>query len=139
MEQKKQNHIIKKLFINLLMKKGKKNNSEIIFFNILKLLKIKTKQKPIFILNKSILNLIVKIKLIDIKYSRKKKFFLHFLKFKNQIKISIISLLKNKNNFINLNLLTNEIINIYQKKSKLIEQRKIYYKKIKTLKYNLVF
>ena len=54
MELKNEKIIIKNIFIKILMKKGKKNISEKLFKKILILLKIKTKQKPIFILNKSI-------------------------------------------------------------------------------------
>ena len=44
---------IKKLFINVLLKKGKKTKSENIFKNILIKLKKITKQKPSFLLLKS--------------------------------------------------------------------------------------
>ena len=64
---------IKKLFINILLKKGKKNNSENIFKNILINLKKKTKQKPNFILLKCIKNLLPKLKVISIPNKKKKK------------------------------------------------------------------
>jgi ribosomal protein S7 len=76
---------IKKIFTNILLKKGKKTNSEYIFKNILINLKKNTKQKPIFILIKCIKNLLPKLKAISIpnkKKSKKKKdaYFLIFFK-----------------------------------------------------------
>jgi len=56
---------IKKLFINVLLKKGKKTKSENIFKNILINLKKVTKQKPNFILLKCINNLVPKLKTIS--------------------------------------------------------------------------
>jgi ribosomal protein S7 len=61
----------KTLFINMLLKKGKKSNSENIFKNILINMKNKTKQKPNFILFQCIKNLSPKLKTISI--SNKKK------------------------------------------------------------------
>lgn len=70
---------IKQLFINNLLKKGKKINSEFIFKNILINIKKKTKQKPIFILIKSINNLLPKLKTIGLpkkKRNKKKKIYI---------------------------------------------------------------
>lgn len=76
MELKYEEYKIKKLFINMLLKKGKKTCSENIFKNILINLKKTTKQKPNFILFKSIDNLLPKLKAISIpnkKRNKKKK------------------------------------------------------------------
>ena len=132
---------IKKIFINILLKKGKKNNSENIFKNILINLKKKTKQKPNFILLKCIKNLLPKLKAISIpnkKKSNKKKkdsFFLMFLNEDKQIKKSVIWLVKNTN----LQNINNEIIQTSKNKSKIINIKKQMYKDIKKLKYNIFF
>lgn len=131
---------IKQLFINNLLKKGKKINSEFIFKNILINIKKKTKQKPIFILIKSINNLLPKLKTIGLpkKKRNKKKKDLHFLMFLNkekQIKISINWLFLNSK----LENIVNEIIQTSQNKSKTINYKKEYYKDIKKLKFNLYF
>ena len=76
MELNYEEYKIKKIFINMLLKKGKKMNSENIFKNILINLKKTTKQKPNFILIKAIKNLLPKLKAISIpnkKKSNKKK------------------------------------------------------------------
>jgi hypothetical protein len=62
---------IKQIFINTLLKKGKKIKSENIFKNILINLKKQPKQKPYFILLKSIKNLLPKLKLISIPNKKK--------------------------------------------------------------------
>jgi ribosomal protein S7 len=131
---------IKKLFTNVLLKKGKKNNSEFIFKNILIKLKKITKQKPSFILLKCIENLLPKIKAISIpnKKKRKKKrdrYFLFLLTEDKQIKKSINWLLSNSN----LKNITNEIIQTSKNKSKTINTKKQYYKNIKKLKFNINF
>lgn len=131
---------IKKIFTNILLKKGKKTNSEYIFKNILINLKKNTKQKPIFILIKCIKNLLPKLKAISIpnkKKSKKKKdaYFLIFLNEDKQIKKSISWLLLNSN----LKNITNEIIQTSKNKSKTINTKKQYYKNIKKLKFNIVF
>jgi ribosomal protein S7 len=56
----------------MLLRKGKKTNSENIFKNILINLKKITKQKPNFILIKSIKNLLPKLKAISIPNKKKK-------------------------------------------------------------------
>jgi ribosomal protein S7 len=132
---------IKKIFINLLLKKGKKINSEIIFKNILINIKKKTKQKPTFILTKCINNLVPKLKTINLPNKKKGKkrkkdlYFLMFLNREKQIKTSINWLLSNTN----LENISNEIILTSQNKSKTINFKKEYYKDIKKLKFNLYF
>ena len=130
---------IKKLFINILLKKGKKINSEKIFKNILIQLKKETKQKPNFILIKAINNLLPKLKTISLpnKKQQKKKD-LHFLMFLNkdkQIQTSIKWLMHN----VTLKNINNEIIQTSKNKSKTIQTKKQYYKKIKRLKFNLKY
>ena len=132
---------IKKLFINVLLKKGKKTKSENIFKNILIKLKKITKQKPSFLLLKCINNLIPKLKTISLpnrKKGKKRKKDLYFLMFLNedkQIKISINWLFLNSN----LENIENEIIQTSKYKSKTINFKKQYYRDIKKLKFNLHF
>ena len=141
MELNYEEYKIKKIFINMLLKKGKKMNSENIFKNILINLKKTTKQKPNFILIKAIKNLLPKLKAISIpnkKKSNKKKKNMYFLMFLNedkQIKKSISWLLSNSN----LKNITNEIIQTSKNKSKTINTKKQYYKDIKKLKFNIRF
>nr|YP_010117832.1 ribosomal protein S7 [Phytophthora agathidicida]QPN53804.1 ribosomal protein S7 [Phytophthora agathidicida]QTV76622.1 ribosomal protein S7 [Phytophthora agathidicida]QTV76739.1 ribosomal protein S7 [Phytophthora agathidicida]QTV76778.1 ribosomal protein S7 [Phytophthora agathidicida]DAD54858.1 TPA_asm: ribosomal protein S7 [Phytophthora agathidicida] len=139
MELKYEEYKIKKLFINMLLKKGKKTCSENIFKNILINLKKTTKQKPNFILFKSIDNLLPKLKAISIpnkkKNKKKDRYFLMLLNEDKQIKKSILWLLLNAN----LKNLTNEIIQTSKNKSKTINTKKQYYKNIKKLKFNFIF
>lgn len=141
MELNYEEYRIKKIFINMLLRKGKKTNSENIFKNILINLKKITKQKPNFILIKSIKNLLPKLKAISIpnkKKSKKKKkdaYFLMFLNENKQIKKSISWLLLNSN----LKNIVNEIIQTSKNKSKTINTKKQYYKDIKKLKFNIRF
>jgi ribosomal protein S7 len=141
MELNYEEYKIKKIFINMLLKKGKKMNSENIFKNILINLKKTTKQKPNFILIKAIKNLLPKLKAIsntNKKKSNKKKKNMYFLMFLNedkQIKKSISWLLSNSN----LKNITNEIIQTSKNKSKTINTKKQYYKDIKKLKFNIRF
>nr|YP_003734837.1 ribosomal protein S7 [Globisporangium ultimum]ACZ43872.1 ribosomal protein S7 [Globisporangium ultimum]ACZ44454.1 ribosomal protein S7 [Globisporangium ultimum] len=141
MELNYEEYRIKKNFINMLLRKGKKTNSENIFKNILINLKKITKQKPNFILIKSIKNLLPKLKAISIpnkKKSKKKKkdvYFLMFLNENKQIKKSISWLLLNSN----LKNIVNEIIQTSKNKSKTINTKKQYYKDIKKLKFNIRF
>ena len=142
MELKYEESNIKKLFINMLLKKGKKTCSETIFKKILIKLKKLTKQKPNFILFKAIDNLLPKLKTISIpnkkrnkKNKKKDKYFLMLLNEKKQIKKSISWLLLNST----LKNLTNEIIQTSKNKSKTINTKKQYYKNIKKLKFNIVF
>lgn len=138
MELKYEEYKIKKLFLNMLLKKGKKTCSENIFKNILINLKKTTKQKPSFILFKSISNLLPKLKAVSIpnkkrnKKKKKDRYFLMLLDEDKQIKKSISWLLLNTN-------LTNEIIQTSKNKSKTINTKKQYYKNIKRLKFNLIF
>lgn len=142
MELNVEEYKVKRLFINNLLKKGKKTNSENIFKNILINIKKKTKQKPIFILMKCINNLLPKLKTIGLpKKKRKKKnnkndlYFLMFLNIDKQIKISINWLFLNSK----LENIVNEIIETSNRKSKTINYKKKYYREIKKLKFNLYF
>ena len=139
MELNYEEYKIKKLFINMLLKKGKKTRSEHIFKKILINLKKTTKQKPNFILFKAINNLLPKLKAISIpnkkKNKKKDRYFLMLLDKDKQIKKSISWLLLNSN----LKNITTEIIKTSKNKSKTINTKKQYYKNIKKLKYNLIF
>lgn len=132
---------VKKLFINVLLKKGKKTKAENIFKNILIKLKKITKQKPSFVLLKCINNLVPKLKTINLpnkKKGKKRKKDLYFLMFLNedkQIKISINWLFSNSN----LENIANEIIQTSKNKSKTFNFKKQYYRDIKKLKFNLHF
>lgn len=140
MELNLEEYKIKRLFINNLLKKGKKTNSENIFKNILINIKKKTKQKPIFILMKCIDNLLPKLKTISIPKKKRKKnkndlYFLMFLNIDKQIKISINWLFLNSK----LENIVNEIIETSNRKSKTINYKKKYYREIRKLKFNLYF
>lgn len=142
MELKYEDFKIKRLFVNILLKKGNKTKSENIFKNILINLKKVTKQKPSFILFKCINNLIPKIKGFNLpnkkrgKKKRKKDlYFLIFLNEDKQIKISINWLFLNSN----LKNIGNEIIQTSKNKSKTINFKKEYYRNIRKLKYNWHF
>lgn len=145
MEQKNQNNIIKDIFIKMLLKKGKKSIAENLYNNILIEILKKTKQKPLFILIKTIDNLSPTLKLINIPVGKRKKrkkksrYFLIFLNKEKQIKNSINFILffsrKRKTNF--LKNITNEILNTFNKKSKSIEKNKEIYKEINKLRYNI--
>nr|YP_009178787.1 ribosomal protein S7 [Peronospora tabacina]ALJ78442.1 ribosomal protein S7 [Peronospora tabacina]ALJ78489.1 ribosomal protein S7 [Peronospora tabacina] len=141
MELKYEEYKIKKLFINMLLKKGKKTRSENIFKNILINLKKTTKQKPNFILFKAIDNLLPKLKAISIPNQKRKKkkkkkdrYFLMLLNENKQIKKSISWLFLNSK----LKNITKEIIQTSKNKSKTINTKKQYYKNIKKLKFNFV-
>ena len=131
---------IKRLFINMLLKKGKKNCSEYIFKNVLIDIKKKTKQKPFFVLIKCIENLLPKIKAINIPNKKKKnlknykkdRFFLIFLTKNKQIKKSISWII----NFKTKNMV-DEIILTSKNKGKILNMKKEYYNEIKKLKFNL--
>ncbi len=143
MELNYEEYKIKKIFINILLKKGKKSNSENIYKNILLNIKKQTKQKPNFIVLKCIKNLLPKIKAISIpnkKKSNNKKikrdsFFLIFLNEDKQIKKSIFWLVMNNN----IKNIVNEIILTSTNKSKTINIKKQMYKDIKKLKFNILF
>jgi ribosomal protein S7 len=98
------NFKIKKIFINCLLKQGKKEISEKKLKLLLKELKKKTKKNPDKVLIKSVENLLPKLKTIPFvnKRSRKKKkiknfnkHFLMFLKEDKQIKTSFLWMFKN--------------------------------------------
>jgi ribosomal protein S7 len=140
MELKYEEYKIKNLFINMLLKKGKKTCSENIFKNILINLKKNTKQKPNYILFESIDNLLPKLKTISIPNKKRKKkkkdrYFLMLLNEKKQIKKSVLWLLSNSK----IKNIHDEIIQTSKNKSKTINTKKQYYKNIKKLKYNLIF
>ena len=143
MELNYEEYKIKKIFINMLLKKGKKTNSENIFKNILIKLKKNTKQKPNFILLKCIKNLLPKLKTISIpnkkksnnKKKKKDSFFLMYLNKEKQIKNSVLWLIQNSK----LKNIVNEIVDTSKKKSKSINTKKQLYKNIKKLKFNIRF
>lgn len=137
MEQNYEEFKIKKLFLNILLKKGLKIKAEKIFNNILFDLKKQTKQKPFFILIKAIKKLLPKIKTIAIPKKKKQhnKHFLIFLTLDKQIKKSIIWLFLNSN----LKTVVSEIIKTSKNKSKTINTKKKHYLEIKKQKFNLKF
>jgi ribosomal protein S7 len=145
MELNYENKKIKKLFINILLKKGKKINSEKIFKKLLINIKKITKQKPNKIIKKFINNSSIKIKYIEIqkkkrfinkKWKKKKNLYIFiFLNKDKQIRIPIKWLLLNntvKNNYLNI---SKEIIQTSKNIGKIINLKKNYYKEIKKLKF----
>ena len=147
MELKNQNNIIKNIFIKMLLKKGGKNIAETLYNNILIELLKKTKQKPIFILIKTIDNLSPTLKLINVPISKRRKrkkksrYFLIFFEKEKQIKNSINYILffskKRKTNF--LKNIVNEILGTFNNKSKSIDKNKEAYKDINKLRYNIKY
>nr|YP_009327229.1 ribosomal protein S7 [Aphanomyces astaci]AOQ30623.1 ribosomal protein S7 [Aphanomyces astaci] len=147
MELKNQNNMIKNIFIKMLLKKGGKNIAETLYNNILIELLKKTKQKPIFILIKTIDNLSPTLKLINVPISKRRKkkkksrYFLIFFKKEKQIKNSINYILffskKRKTNF--LKNIVNEILSTFNNKSKSIDKNKEVYKDINKLRYNIKY
>lgn len=147
MELKYQNNLIKNLFIKMLLKKGKKSIAENFYNNILIELRKKTKQKPIFILIKTIDILASKLKLINVPLSKRKtrkkksKYFLMFLNKEKQIKNAIYWILffsrKRKSNFLK-NILS-EIVGTFNNKSKSLIKRDETYIEIQKLRYNIKF
>ena len=133
MEQKKN---INSIFINFFTRKGKKVVIEKILNKILIDLKKKTKQKPNFIFIKALKSLSPKLKVIDAKSKRKrakKKSIIIYLNDENQIRNGIRFLIKTTK----LNNMSNEIIKVYQKKSKSLLLKQQFYKQIKRMRYNL--
>ena len=147
MELNDQNNLIKNSFIKMLLKKGKKSIAENLYNNILIELRKKTKQKPLFILIKTIDILAPKLKLINVPVSKrrtrkkKNKYFLMFLNKEKQIKDAVNWLLffsrKRKTNFLK-NIL-NEILGTFNNKSKSIVKRDDTYIEIQKLRYNIKF
>jgi len=147
MELNDQNNLIRNLFIKMLLKKGKKSIAENLYNNILIELRKKTKQKPLFILIKTIDILAPKLKLINVPVSkrrtrkRKNKYFLMFLNKEKQIKDAINWMLsfsrKRKTNFLK-NIL-NEILSTLNNKSKSIVKRDDIYIEVQKLRYNIKF
>lgn len=139
---------IKKIFVNLLLKQGKKEISEKKLKDLLKILKKKSNKNPDKILTKSIKNLLPKLKIIPFtnKRSRKKKkkknknfnkSFLMFLKPDKQIKTSFLWLFKHSNP--KLKKLDNEVLKTAKRRSATILFKKNYYREIKKSRYNLKF
>ena len=149
MEQKKQykNLLIRDLFIKMLLKKGKKNLAEKIYNNILIELRKKTKQKPLFILIKTVNILTPGIKLINVPVSRrrtkkrKNRHFLMFLNLENYYKIGINWILsysrKRKTNF--LKNIINEIFNVLDNKGKSVEKRNEIGMELNKLRHTIKF
>lgn len=125
------NKEVKKVFENILIKKGKKTNSEKYLKTLFLELKKKNKKNPNNILNTFIKKNIIKLKYIEIikkkrwskrKTKKKKNLYLCiFLNKNKQKKIPIKLLLKNKN----------KINSILEKKSK---KKIFYYNEINKLK-----
>ena len=144
MEQNYKNNKIKQLFINILLKKGKKINSEKIVNNLLLNIKKNIKKNPNKILKKFINKTSIKIKYIEIpkkkrfkkkKWSKKKSLYVFiFLNNNKQIKIPIkwLFLKKRKINYINI---INEILQTIKNTGRIISLKKNYYKEIKKLKF----
>ncbi len=147
MELNDQNNLIKNSFIKMLLKKGKKSIAETFYKNILIELRKKTKQKPIFILIKTIDILAPKLKLINVPVSKRKtrkkknKYFLMFLNKEKQIKDAINWILffsrKRKSNLLK-NIL-GEILGTFNNKSKCLIKRDDIYLEIKKLRYKIKF
>lgn len=147
MELNDQNNLIKNSFIKMLLKKGKKSIAENFYNNILIELRKKTKQKPIFILIKTIDILAPKLKLINVPVSKRKtrkkknKYFLMFLNKEKQIKDAINWILffsrKRKSNLLK-NIL-NEVLGTFNNKSKCLIKRNDTYLEIQKLRYNIKF
>ena len=138
MEQKilKEHHVYK-LFINFLLKKGKKNIAENKLKQILIKIKKKTKQKPFFILIKAIKHLMPKLKIITLITKKRYKSlnFLFFLTKKKQIQESISWLITNQK--INVYSIVNNIIQTSKKKGLIFNKKKELYKKIKKSRFNI--
>lgn len=148
MEQNYENKKIEKAFINILLKKGKKANSEKLFKNLLKYIKLKKQINPNKILKNFILNISPKIKTIELqkqkrykkrKWKKKKSLYLYiFLYEDRQIKMPIKWLLLNKNNNKNNNKeITNEIMQTLQNTGRIITLFKNHYNEIKKIKFFL--
>jgi len=147
MELNDQNNLIRNSFIKILLKKGKKSIAENYYNNILIELRKKTKQKPLFILIKTIDILAPKLKLINVPISKRKtrkkknKYFLMFLNKEKQIKDAINWIVtfsrKRKTNI--LKNIINEILGSFNNKSKSIIKRNELYIEIQKLRYNIKF
>lgn len=146
MEQNYEDKKIKKAFINILLKKGKKTNSEKLLKNLLKYIKLKKNINPNKILKNFILNTSPKIKTIELpkqkrykkrKWKKKKSLYLYiFLYEDRQIKIPIKWLLFNKN-IKNNKEITNEIMQTLQNTGRIITLFKNHYNEIKKIKFFL--
>jgi ribosomal protein S7 len=141
MELNYENNKIKKLFINILLKKGLKFKSEKLLKTVLIDIKKITKKKPENILDNFIKNLSPKLKIIELQKSKrwkkrkkyKNSYLFIFLNKDKQIKTSIKWLFL-KNKFDNYET-TKNIIQTSINRSKIINYKKNYYKDIKKLKF----
>jgi len=139
MELNYENNNNKKLFIKILLKRGKKNKAEKIIKNILINIKKKTKKNPNKIIKTFLRKTAPKLKYIEINKKRKRKkksklyTFIYLFKDK-QIKISIKWLIIKKNQ-INYEIVTKKILQAIKNKGSLIIKKKNYYKEIKKLKF----
>jgi ribosomal protein S7 len=139
------NYESKKIFINILLKKGKKVNSEKIYKTLLINLKKTIKNNPNNILIKFINNSSLKIKFIELqkkkrfnkkKWKKKKSlYFFFFLNNDKQIKIPIKWLFENNKRNINYTKIIKEIIQTSKNTGRIINLKKDYYKEIKKLKF----
>lgn len=133
MEHGNQKNKIYKILVNLIIKKGKKNLSEIKINNLFRAVYLKTKQKPLFILEKSLQNLCIPIRYHKI--PTRKGFFLYNLCILNplqQLRWSIRLILK-YSSFTPTN-----IINIFfKKKNKIYQEKRKYFYFLKKNKFNL--
>lgn len=140
MEQNLDYNIIKNLFINILLKKGKKANSEKIVKFIIKNIKKTTQNNPKKIIKQFIFKTSPKIKIIEVlkkkryikrKWKKKKKLFLLIFLYKDrQIKIPIKWLINNNKKNNNYIKLTQDIIQTTKNKGKIINLKKNYYNDI---------
>ena len=86
-------YLLKQNLIGKLIKKGKKIYSWKLFFQLNYFLKNKTKKDSNFLLLKAVINSLIKINFIKIRFGSTKKEIPIFLKFERQIKFAITFLL----------------------------------------------
>lgn len=144
LELKKKGYKIKGLFLNMLLKNGKKGCSEIILKKTLINLKRRKLKNPTFVLCKAVDKLLPKIKSISVpnqkrrkKRKRRDRHFIMLLEEKKQIRKSISWLLSSTKR----NQLSREIIYILQgnRNCETLKKKKQYYRDIKKLQYNFIF
>lgn len=134
MEPKNKKNKIEKTFIQFSIKKGNKILAEKFYASLLKKIKIKTKQKPFFILMKVIQNLWVTLKLKKIPTKKNISFFqLKLLNEFQQIKLSLQWIFE-KGPFRHLD---ENIIQIYRQKQNFYEKKKKYFLFINQFKFNI--
>jgi ribosomal protein S7 len=144
MELNYENKKIKTLFINILLKKGKKIKSEKIIKKILINIKKNTNKNPNKIIKILIKKTAPKIKYIEInkikrkrkrKWNKKKSLYVFIYLFEDkQIKMPIKWLFLDYKK-INYLQITQEILQATKNTGKLINKKKNYYKEIKKLKF----